>query len=596
MQRLDRAYGEMGLYRKLSIFYPNSYPRSTPSRRPYGWRSLLSGLLISSLLTACGDRSPTASGFEVKLLVGSALEDFCGQAAEQFNQTRPKLESGEAYYVSCEAMGSGDGVTRLVSLAEQFKAGTLAADAPEFPTLISVDGEIYQSLLIDRMDNLFPGQNYIPAITDSPLLANSPMVFMASAELTPGLRQTQDLFKALVTTETHQDIDPSSPAIPIHYVHTAPSRSNSGLQTLVAQYASVSGKRPETLTLADVSQFTPDIQKIQQKITRYGTSTHSLAQAMVQNGPFWASVGSVYESSVIAANTNPQPGQPRYEAIYPAATFTSNMRAILPNAPWVSDPEKAAALEVIEYLRSPEVQQIATNLGLRPGTPGVPLGPKFSADFGVDPNASYDSYRPPSAEVAEAMISSWETITKKPSRVVMVIDSSGSMEGPKMPAVQNTLLTYINALGPQDQIALIDFDNAIRSPVLIQGTDEGRQQGIAFVSNLEVGGGTALYDATRYARDWLAQNLRDGGINAVLVLTDGEDTHSTLSLDQLNQQLQETGFESEARIAVFTVGYGKEGDFNPQALEAIAAANGGYYKKGDPATIAQVMADLQLEF
>jgi len=555
---------------------------------------------MGGLLSACdgtGTVTPdTPPGFEVKLLVGSALGHFCEQAAERFNQTQPKLPSGEAFYMTCEEAGSGDVVTRVVGLAEQMKGGTLAAEAPDFPTLLSVDGEIYHNLLIARMDDLFPGQNYIPSITDAPLLANSPMVFMASADLASGIRTTDDLFKTLVTANTHQDIDPSSPPIAINYVHTAPSRSNSGLQTLVAQYASVSGKRPEALTLEDINQFGSDIQKIQQKITRYGVSTNSLAQAMVQNGPFWASVGSVYESSVIAANANLQPGQPRYEAIYPQSTFTSNMRAILPDAPWVSDAERAAAAQVIAYLRSPEIQQIATNLGLRPGTSDVPLGPRFAAEFGVDPNARYDSYRPPSPEVAEAMIMNWETLTKKPSRVAIVIDSSGSMSGDKMPAVQNTLLTYINTLGATDEIALFDFDETLRPPVQVDGTAEGRNQGITFVNNLEVGGGTALYDATLYARDWLAQNLRSDAINAVLVLTDGEDTNSNIALEQLNQELQETGFESEARIAVFTVGYGNEGDFNPQALEAIANANGGYYEKGDPATIAEVMANLQLEF
>jgi Ca-activated chloride channel homolog len=561
-------------------------------------RSLLSYFLTGSfLLVGCGGGGEsTLPGFEVKVLVGSALGESCNQAAQQFNQQQPKLESGEQFYITCQQEGSGDVVNRLVSLAEQFKAGSLPADSPEFPTLLSVDGEIYQSLLISRMDQLFPGQNYIPPITDSPLLANSPMVFMTTADLAPGLRKADDLFKRLVMAQTHQDIDPASPPIAIHYVHTAPSRSNSGLQTLVAQFASVSGKRPEQMTVQDVAQFTPQIQQIQQKITRYGVSTHSLAQGMVHNGVFWASVGSVYESSVIAANSSLQPGQPRYEAVYPKATFSSNMRAILPNAPWVSDQERAAAELVIEYLRSPEVQQIATNLGLRPGTSGVPLGPKFSPEFGVNPQVSYDSYRPPQPEVVEAMITTWQDLAKKPSLVAIVVDSSGSMTGNKMPAVQNTLLNYINTLGPTDQIALIDFDTEIRSPVSVDGTPEGRDRGITFVSGLQVDGGTALYDATLYARDWLLENLRSNAINAVLVLTDGEDSGSQVSLDQLNASLQESGFEGDKRIAVFTVGYGKEGEFNPQVLQQMAESNGGYYAKGDPETISRVMENLQLEF
>ena len=551
------------------------------------------------LLTACSGNSNSEdsfTGLKIKLLVGSALGDFCNQAAKNFNTTQPKLDNGTAFQVRCEAQGSGDVVTKLVTLATQLKNGTLQADAVDFPTIVSVDGEIYQSQLIYLINQLFPGKKYIPEITESPLIANTPMVFMALPDVAGGLRKVPDPYKALVTAKTHKDIDPASPALAVHYVHAAPTRSNSGLQTLVAQFASVSGKRPEQLTTADVQQFQPQIQQIQSKITRYGVSTNSLAQAMVKNGEFWASVGSVYESSVITANSQLQPGQQRYEAVYPQATFTSNMRAILPNAPWVSVDEKAAAEKFITYLRSPETQKIATDLGLRPGIPGVSLGAKFTPEFGVNPQAKYDSFRPPKPEVVEAMLKSWQDVAKKPSLVVVVVDSSGSMSGNKLPAVQKTLQNYIKNLRSKEQIALIDFDSQIRPPVLVDSTTQGRDRGLQFISGLNADGGTSLYDATLQARNWLQQNLRKDAINAVLILTDGEDSGSKIQLDQLSAELKKSGFSTDQRIGFFTVGYGKEGEFNPDALKKIAELNGGYYSKGDPETISRLMADLQVEF
>ncbi|MGD1852995.1 MAG: extracellular solute-binding protein [Leptolyngbyaceae cyanobacterium] len=558
-------------------------------------RLISSSLLGALLLAGCGSGSGER-GFEVKLLVGSALHHFCDEAAVAFNQTKPKLADGDAFYMTCEAAGSGDVVEQTVSLAQQLQQGTMTAGAPEFPTILSVYGEIYQNQLIYHMEQLYPGQNYIPAIADAPLLANSPMVFMVPTDLAPGLRNVDDLFAELVTAETHQDLDASSPAQPVYYVHTAPTRSNSGLQTLVSQFASVSGKRPEELTVADIQQQQAAVQKIQSKITRYGKSTSTLAQSMVENGPFWASIGSVYESSVIAANTDLPPGGARYEAVYPKSTFTSNMRGIVPNAPWVNNQEKEAADQILEYLQSPPAQQIATSLGLRPGVPGVALGPKFSPNFGVDSQASYDSYRPPTPEVAEAMLTAWSQEAKKSSLVVVVVDTSGSMEGNKLPSVQNTLKTYVDALGPKDKVALIDFDSNIRQPVMVDGTPEGKARGLQFVTGLQADGGTRLYDSALAARNWLSSNLRADAINAVLILTDGEDSESSISLGQLEQELAKSGFSSDQRIAFFTVGYGQEGEFDPQALEQIAQLNGGYYRKGDPATIAQLMADLQVEF
>jgi Ca-activated chloride channel homolog len=535
-------------------------------------------------------------GFEVKFLVGSALGQFCQQAAAQYNAQSPKLADGKAFYLTCVAQGSGDVVTDLVGRSQQLKAGTLKADAPELPALISVDGDIYLSQLVYQINQIFPGQKYIPDVADAPLIANSPMVFMTQAALAPGLQKAAEPFKALATAKNHQALDAAAQAVPIHYVHTAPTRSNSGLQTLVAQFAEVSGKRPEQLTPAEIGQYQGKVQQIQSKITRYGVSTESLAKAMVQNGVFWASVGSVYESSVIAANERIPTGQPRYEAVYPKATFTSNMRAILPNAPWVSADEKAAAEKVLEYLRSPQAQQIATNLGLRPGVPGVALGAKFTKAFGVNPQAQYDSYRVPKPEVVEAMLKSWQEFAKKPSRVALVVDSSGSMSGAKIAAAQSTLQAYINTLGAKEEVALFDFDSRVRPPILANGTAAGKAKGIEFIAGLRAEGGTKLYDATSAARDWLSGNLRKDGINAVVVLTDGKDTDSQLALEQLEASLKKSGFESDQRIAVFTVGYGNAGEFSPDVLKQIASTNGGYYSQGDPASIAKLMANLQVEF
>ncbi|AFY43868.1 von Willebrand factor type A [Nostoc sp. PCC 7107] len=564
-------------------------------------RFLTQLVIISAVvfMTGCNTNSTSDdnfTGLKVKLLVGSALGDFCNQAAKNFNATQPKLDSGAAFQVKCEALGSGDVVTEVVALADQLQKGTVKADAADFPTIISLDGDIYQSQLIYRMNQISPGKNYIPDITESPLIANTPMVFMAQADVAAGLRKVADPYKVLVTAKTHRDIDPASPPLTVHYVHSAPTRSNSGLQTLVAQYVSVSGKRPEDITSADVQKFQPQIQQIQSKITRYGISTNSLAQAMVKNGPFWASVGSMYESSVIVANSGLPQGKQRYQAVYPKATFTSNMRAIVPNAPWVSADEKAAAEKFITYWRSPETQKLAPDLGLRPGTPGVALGAKFTPEFGVEPQAKYDSLRPPKPEVVDAMLKSWQESVKKPSLVVVVVDSSGSMSGDKLPAVQNTLQNYIKNLGPKEQIALIDFDSVIRQPVLVDGTPQGRDRGWQFINGLRADGGTNLYDAALEARNWLQKNLRKDAINAVLILTDGEDAGSKIKLDELEQELKKSGFATDQRIGFFTIGYGKEGEFKPDVLKEIAELNGGYYSQGNPETILQLMSNLQVEF
>ena len=442
-------------------------------------------------------------GLEVKFLVGSDLAEFCQQAAIKLNQTNPKNKNRPSFYLTCEAKGSGDVVKDILTLAKQLQTGDITANASDFPTLLSVDGEIYQSQLVYQMDKLFPGQNYIPSVTDSPLIAYSPMVFMTTTDLAKGLEKSNNLYTTLAKTENHQQLDNNAPPIPITYVHTAPTRSNSGLQTLVAQFASVANKKPEDLTKADILKYQQEVKQIQSKITRYGKSTGNLARSMVENGVFWASVGSVYESLVISANSRAGKSQTQYKAVYPQATFSSNIRAILPNAPWISTAEKEAATQVIEFMRQPEIQQIATNLGLRPGVPGVALENKFSPQFGVNPQPIYESYRPPQPEVVEAMLQSWQTYAKKASQIAIVIDTSGSMQGTKIAAIKSALLNYIQNLGTKEKIALISFNSQIGLPVIIEGTQDGKNQGIKFIGSLKAQGGTRLYDSSLYASDCL---------------------------------------------------------------------------------------------
>ncbi|MCS7030589.1 MAG: VWA domain-containing protein [Gloeomargarita sp. SKYG116] len=563
--------------------------------RQSGW--WVGGMGLVALVGGCQVINPLPQpSLEIQLLFGSALTEFCAQAVPQFNQRHPRLTDGTPFVIRCTTLGSGDVVTQVVNLAQQWQQGLIKEDDPQFPTLISVDGDIYHSQLVYRINQLFPGRKYIPDVTEAPLIAYSPMVFMVPADVASSLQNVASVYRQILPATTFQDIDPKAPPLKIFFVQTAPTRSNSGLQSLVAQFAEVSGKPPEQLTVQDVQTYLPQVQKIQAKVTRYGISTSSLARDMVKYGPFWASIGSVYESAVIEANQKATPGQTRYVAIYPKATFTSNMRAILPTAPWVSPQEREAAQQVIDFLRSQPIQELAARLGLRPGVPGVPLGGQFNPANGVQPQPTFDSLRPPAPDVVEAMLRAWENVAKKPSRVVVVVDDSGSMRGRKLAAMQQSLYTYINNLNPQDELVLIRFSSRVDEPIFIRGDAAGKQRGLAFVNSLRAEGATALYDAVWTALTWLRQNLRPAAINAVVVLTDGEDTNSQIRLSELEQQLQQSSFKSDERIGFFTVGYGEAGEFNPRVLQQIATLGGGYYKHGKPETIAAVMADLQLEF
>jgi Ca-activated chloride channel family protein len=48
---------------------------------------------------------------------------------------------------------------------------------------------------------------------------------------------------------------------------------------------------------------------------------------------------------------------------------------------------------------------------------------------------------------------------RKPGAVVVVIDRSGSMQGPKLEAAKAAALATLDALAPDDQIAIVAFDS-----------------------------------------------------------------------------------------------------------------------------------------
>jgi Ca-activated chloride channel family protein len=552
----------------------------------------LAPLALLSLLASCGH--PFGPSLEITMLVGSALGEFCKESAAAIERDPPRLADGTRVLLRCRASGSGDVVSEMESHARAVLQGGGRADNPAIPTLVSVDGEIYQELLRHRLQAIAPGRSLIPPSADAPALATSPMVLMTTPALVKGLQRPQP-FLALARADNHKQLDSASPPQPIRFVQTAPTRSNSGLQTLVAMVAEVSGKRPEQLTLADVKAHAADVAAIQKHVTRYGSSTDELARTMQRNGVFWASVASVYESSVVAANGRREPGQEALVAVYPRATYTSTMRAILPTAPWVSAQERQAALLLIERLQQPALQRLAADQGLRPANPAVPMD-RITAAYGADPKAVYDSLRAPSPEVVEAIITSWRDQVKKPSRVALVVDSSGSMNGDKLPSAQRSLQAYLAQTGPRDVLGLIDFDSSVRVPVVVRGGRADEAKAMTFVSGLRAEGGTSLYDAVEAGRNWLRRTRKPGEILAVVVLTDGNDSGSKLSLQGLEAVLRRSGFTSDDRIGVFTIGYGRSGDYDADALRRIAESNGGVFVEGTPDSILKRMEQLQLAF
>jgi Ca-activated chloride channel homolog len=114
------------------------------------------------------------------------------------------------------------------------------------------------------------------------------------------------------------------------------------------------------------------------------------------------------------------------------------------------------------------------------------------------------------------------------------------------------------------------------------------------VGELVADGDTALYDAVEQSWDRIEALGDDTRINAVVVLSDGEDTASARKLDAVLGKLRERSRGEGRQIRVLTIAYGSAA--NEDVLEDIARASGGNAYEGDPDDIAAVYLQISSFF
>jgi VWFA-related protein len=124
--------------------------------------------------------------------------------------------------------------------------------------------------------------------------------------------------------------------------------------------------------------------------------------------------------------------------------------------------------------------------------------------------------------------------TDLPVSIGLVIDNSGSMSR-KRPAVNKSALDLIEASNPQDEAFVVNFSDEAYIDQDFTSSVSKLRDGLG---HIESRGGTALYDAVVASADKLvADGKRPKQV--IVIITDGEDNASTLSLEQTIRRVQQ---------------------------------------------------------
>jgi Ca-activated chloride channel family protein len=378
--------------------------------------------------------------------------------------------------------------------------------------------------------------------------------------------------------------------------HTNPDFSTSGLSAVVAQYYAVTGKHAG-LEPEDVSSKAARdaVRKIQQSVVHYGDTTLFFADQLKLHGPAYASAVAMEEVTLLDYNRTKPPGAERLVAQYPSdGTFYSDDPYLTLNAPWVTPAQKQASGEFGKWLVSKIDAPLAAKYGFRPGNPALkPVAPIDRA-HGVIPSEPKALLELPAPRVLAQIKQAWHA-DRKPANVQLVVDVSLSMqENDKIVEAIKGLQAFLRQLSPRDRVGLLYFNDELNDGVKIAPFSTNRAALRSTVANLIADGSTALYDATAKGVENVEALADDSRINAVVVLSDGKDTASKLSLQGLLERLNARATGERRPIRIFTIAYG--GDADQKILEQIAAASGGKPYVGDPKQIEKVYIQISSFF
>ncbi|HEY3427773.1 MAG TPA: vWA domain-containing protein, partial [Acidimicrobiia bacterium] len=118
----------------------------------------------------------------------------------------------------------------------------------------------------------------------------------------------------------------------------------------------------------------------------------------------------------------------------------------------------------------------------------------------------------------------------EPVGIVLVIDTSGSMQGAPIEAAKSAAINFVNQKRPGDFIALVTFADTVQT---VAGFTSDGEALVSRIEGLEATGETAFNDGVIQALNLFEQSQATTLRRNIIVLSDGADTVSAATTDDV---------------------------------------------------------------
>ncbi|HST45693.1 MAG TPA: von Willebrand factor type A domain-containing protein, partial [Luteimonas sp.] len=170
-----------------------------------------------------------------------------------------------------------------------------------------------------------------------------------------------------------------------------------------------------------------------------------------------------------------------------------------------------------------------------------------------------------------------------PANLVFLIDTSGSMDEPdKLPLLKEAFAQLVPALRRQDRVSIVVYAGSA-GLVLPPTPGDRHDQILAALGRLQAGGGTNGGAGIALAYGTARQAFVTGGINRVILATDGDFNLGTVDDGALRTLVAD---QRRSGIALSTLGFG-QGNYNDALAEALADVGDGQHAYIDSAREAR---------